>query len=115
MGLVNFCGRFINDLGSITEPLTRLTRKDVPFKWGNDQEKALNKLRDSLSIPKTLAYFDGNAHTKVIADARPVGLGDMIQEQNGEQHVTLYTSLSLTDIDRRYSQTEKEASALVWA
>ena len=40
MGLVNFCGHFINDLTSIAEPLTRLTRKDVPFKWGNDQEKA---------------------------------------------------------------------------
>ena len=69
MGLVNFCGRFINDLVNIAEPLTRLTRKDVPFKWGNDQEETFNKLKDALSSPKTLAYCDGNEHTKVIADA----------------------------------------------
>ena len=116
MGLVNFCGRFINDLASIAEPLTRLTRKDIPFKWGNDQEKAFNKLKDALSSPKTLAYFDGNAQTKVIADAGPVGLGGiLVQEQNGEQRVICYASRSLTDVERRYSQTEKEALALVWA
>ena len=116
MGLVNFCGRFINDLVSIAEPLTRLTRKDIPFKWGNDQEKAFNKLKDTLSSPKTLAYFDGNAQTKVIADAGPVGLGGiLVQEQNGEQHVICYASRSLTDVERRYSQTEKEALTLVWA
>ena len=54
MGLLNFCSHFINDLGSIAEPLTRLTRKDVPFKWGNDQKKAFNKLKDALSSPKSL-------------------------------------------------------------
>ena len=116
MGLVNFCGHFINDLASIAEPLTRLTRKDIPFKWGNDQEKAFNKLKDALSSPKTLAYFDGNAQTKVIADAGPVGLGGiLVQEQNGEQRVICYASHSLTDVERRYSQTEKEALASVWA
>ena len=116
MGLVNFCGHFINDLASIAEPLTRLTRKDIPFKWGNDQEKAFNKLKDALSSPKTLAYFDGNAQTKVIADAGPVGLGGiLVQEQNGKQCVICYASRSLTDVERRYSQTEKEALALVWA
>ena len=43
-------------------------------------------MKDALSSPKTLAYFDGNAQTKVIADAGPVGLGGiLVQEQNGEQ------------------------------
>ena len=108
MGLVNFCGRFINVLARIAEPLTRLTRKDIPFKWENDQEKAFNKLKDALSSPKTLAYFDGNARTKVIADARPVGLGGiLVQEQNGEQRVICYASRSLTDVERRYTQKRK--------
>ena len=36
LGLVNFCSRFIPDLGTVSEPLRRLTRKDVPYQWGKD-------------------------------------------------------------------------------
>ena len=34
LGLVNFCARFIPDLATVSEPLRRLTRKDVPYQWG---------------------------------------------------------------------------------
>ena len=63
-----------------------------------------------------LAYFDKDAHTRVIADASPVGLGAvLVQDKNGESRVVCYASRSLSSVERRYSQTEKEALALVWA
>ena len=63
-----------------------------------------------------LAYFDKDAHTRVIADASPVGLGAvLVQEKKGESRVVFYASRSLSSVERRYSQTEKEALALVWA
>ena len=64
----------------------------------------------------TLAYFDRNAPTQVIADASPVGVGAVIvQHQNGVRRPICYASRTLTSVERRYSQTEKEALALVWA
>ena len=52
----------------------------------------------------------------MIADASPVGLGAvLIQEQNGEERVVCYASRSFTSVEKRYSQTEKEALGLVWA
>ena len=64
----------------------------------------------------TLAYFDKSASTKVIADASPVGLGAVLmQNQNGEWVPICYASRSLTECERKYSQTEKEALSLVWA
>lgn len=33
LGLVNFSGRFIPNLATIAEPLRKLTRNNVPFKW----------------------------------------------------------------------------------
>jgi hypothetical protein len=54
--------------------------------------------------------------TQVIADANPVGLGAVLAQKQGEDYkIICYASRSLSDIQRRYSQTEKEALGLVWA
>ena len=64
----------------------------------------------------TLGYFDSDAKTRVITDASPVGLGAaLVQEQNGVKRVICYASHSLTEVEKRYSQTEKEALGIVWA
>ena len=34
LGLVNYCGRFIPDLATISEPLRKLTQKSIMFTWG---------------------------------------------------------------------------------
>ena len=39
----------------------------------------------------------------------------LVQEKNGESRAVCYASRSLSQVERRYSQTEKEAPALVWA
>ena len=116
LGLVNFSARFIPNLASIAEPLHRLTRKQTPFVWGTEQQGAFDVLKDSLANAETLAYFDSNAEeTKLITDASPVGLGAVLtQVQGGCKRVITYASRSLTDVERRYSQTEKEALGLVW-
>ena len=63
-----------------------------------------------------LAYFDKEAHTQIIADASPVRLGAMlVQGISGEYRAVCYASRTLSPVERRYSQTEKKALALVWA
>ena len=116
LGLVNFSARFIPNLAGIAEPLHRLTRRETPFVWGTEQQAAFDTLKSSLANAETLAYFDRNAEkTKLITDASPVGLGAVLtQVQGGYERVVAYASRSLTDVERRYSQTEKEALGLVW-
>lgn len=64
---------------------------------------------------ETLSYFDSAAKTRVITDASQVDLGAiLVQEQNGEERVIRYASRSLTDVEKSYSQTEKEALGIVW-
>ena len=89
---------------------------NCPFEWGTEQQSAFDALKNSLANAETLAYFDSNAEeTKLITDASPVGLGAVLtQVQGGCERVVAYASRSLTDVERRYSLTEKEALGLVW-
>lgn len=63
-----------------------------------------------------LAHFDPKLRTRLIADASPVGLGAVLVQFHGtEPRPIAYASKSLTDTEKKYHQTEKEALALVWA
>ena len=116
LGLVGFSSRFIPDFATKAEPLRVLCRKDEKFLWGKAQEEAFNILKEDMAGASMLAYFDRGAPTEVIADASPVGLGAvLVQKVDGERRAVRYASRSLSDTERRYSQTEKEALALVWS
>lgn len=104
LGLVNFCASFIPNLATINEPLRKLTRKGIKFKWEKTQELSFKKVKEKIGM------FNGKAKTRVIADASPAAI-DMVLTQkriNGWK-VIRYTSRSLLDCEQRYSQTEKEA------
>lgn len=57
-----------------------------------------------------MAYFDPTSDSEVIVDASPVSLGALLV-QNGR--VISYASRALTDVEQRYSQTEREMLAVV--
>ena len=116
MGLVNFSAKFIPNHATVAEPLPQLTRKGVVFKWDKDQREAFKALKETLASAETLAYYDKDAKIRVIAKASPVGLVAVLaQDQNGQWRPAYNTSRSLTAVERRYSQTEREDLALVWA
>ena len=117
LGLVNFSARFIPNLSTIAEPLCQLTRKNTVFQFGEAEKKSFEALKEAVTSATTLRFYDLNAKkTRVIADASPVGLGAvLVQEQEDGPRIIAYANRSLSDVERRYSQTEKEALALVWA
>ena len=84
--------------------------------WGPEQQQSFDELKKRLSSVEALGYFDKNAPIKVIEGASPVALeAVLVQEQGEELRVISYANRSLSDTERRYSQTEKEALAIVWA
>lgn len=122
LGLVNYVGKWIPDLATITEPLKELLRNknaknsDIQEEWGQKQEDAFNHLKTVLTNVANLGYYNVNDRTVVIADASPVGLGAvLVQVDNKGPRIIAYGHKTLTECERRYCQTEKEALALVWA
>ena len=83
---------------------------------GFQQAEAFEMLKELITRAETLAYFKNNCKTRIVGDAGPTGLGAvLLQQQHGMWRVVTYASRNFTDVERRYSQTEKEALALVWA
>ena len=116
LGLVNYCARFIPNFATLAEPLRKLTRSDTEWVWGELQQGAFDRLRDALTSDCVVAHYDQTAATELKVDASPVGLGAiLLQRSKGTVRPVAYASRTLTDVERRYSQTEKEALAVVWA
>lgn len=116
LGLVNYLSKFIPDLATLTYPLRQLTVQKQCFVWGVEQQTAFEKLKEHMTRPTTLGYFDVSDRTQLVADASPVGLGAvLIQINKTGPRIIAYASKSLSDVEKRYAQIEKEALALVWA
>lgn len=122
LGLANYINKWIPNLATITEPLKLLLRKKIGKNasiseyWTTDQEKAFRLIKEALAKIHTLGYYDVKDKTQVIADASPVGLGAvLVQVDEKGPRIIAYGNRTLTECERRYSQTEKEALALVWA
>ena len=64
-----------------------------------------------------MAYFGTKKRSMVIVDASPVGISGILTQRgpNSQQYkIISYASRPLTPVERRYSQTDREALALVW-
>ena len=65
-----------------------------------------------------MAYFDPNKETELVNDTSSSGLSAILMQNTPgrkDRRVVAYASRVLTDVERRYSQTEREALAVVWA
>ena len=83
-----------------------MTHHSTPFVWGAEHNRACVKIKSLMANAETLAHFDPKLETSVVADASPCGLGAVLLQNN---RVVAYGHRSLSDIERKYSQTEREA------
>jgi len=58
LGLVNFYKRFIARFAPRSAPLRNLLSKEVPFKWGEEQEKSFQDLKQAVLSPPILRFPD---------------------------------------------------------
>ena len=116
LGMANYSSRYIRNYATITSPLRELTKKNIRFTWTEIHQDAFTKLQDALINAPVMAYFDMSKNTTITVDASPVGISAILAQGTASEDykVIAYASRALTDVEKRYSQTEKEALSIVW-
>ena len=69
LGLARYYMRFIKDFSRLAAPMTRLTRKEVKFKWNDSCEKAFQDLKRRLTSAPILIVSERGQRYTVYCDA----------------------------------------------
>ena len=75
LGSAKFYSKFIQNLSTLSEPLTRLTRKDMPWRWGAKAQAAFQQLKDLLCLDPVLAHFHPALQISISCDPSDVEIG----------------------------------------
>ena len=101
-GLVNTMARFVPNLAAMTGLIQRITQKNHPWLWCQEQSEALNKLRDHISSDTVLAHFDPSLSTQVRQDACKIVISGALTEKHpdGSIRPVAYASRSLSPVEQ---------------
>jgi transposase InsO family protein len=135
IGVVRFFGRYVSNCSEHAAPLYELLsgtgwnkkkQKSVPVRipefserWGDRQRRAFRHLRDAIADPEIMTPPHTDRKKRVVTDASNIGYGAvLLQLQPGPDESwrpIAYIARKLQGGEPRYTTTEKEAGAFVWA
>jgi hypothetical protein len=111
-GLASFYRRFVPNFSTLAAPLNEIVKKNVAFKWEQDQEDAFNTLKEKLMNAPILALPNFAKTFEIECDASNIGIGAVLLQ---EGHPIAYFSEKLSGAHLNYSTYDKELYALVRA
>jgi hypothetical protein len=116
IGLASYYRRFIQDFAQIAAPMNKLLKKDTPYIWSKDCQKAFEFMKNALTSAPILRYPNFEEPFILYTDASYTGLGAVLaqKDEEGLEHVIAYASRSLDKAEQNYSATEIECLAAVW-
>lgn len=117
LGLLNYYHKFLPDLATLLAPLHQLLRKDTKWMWTHNQEEAFKQAKSFLHSKSLLTRYDENKPLIIAGDASSYGLGAVLSHRmdDGSELPVAYASRTLSPAEKKYSQLEKEALAIVFA
>ena len=112
-GMVNYLSMFLKDLQTKLIPIYHLTKKGVPFHWGELQQKAFEQIKKDLTEAPVLAMPNSEGHMVLVSDTSKIACGSALyQEQKGRYRLIAYFSKKLPLSAQRYSISELELTGI---
>ena len=115
LGLANYYRRFIKDFARVARPINMLTRKDVKWQWGVEQQKAFDELKGMFTTKPVLAALDLDKEFRVEANVSNYATGGVLSMKCSDEiwRPVAFISKSLSDIERNYEIHNKKMLAVV--
>ena len=121
-GFLGVCGVlhiFIRDFPSLARPLVHLTKKGVPFDWGEPQQNAMQCLKDAICQSPALHRLDYESGREVILaiDTSLIVVRYILLQEgdDGKCYPNHFGSIRLSDVKSHYSQAKLELYGLFCA
>ena len=103
-GMVNYLSTFLKDLQTKLISIYHLSRKGVPFHWGELQQKAFVMIKKDLTEAPVLAIPNTKGQMVLVSDTGKIACGSALyQEQKGRYRLIAYFSKKLLLSAQRYS------------
>ena len=116
LGMVGWYSRFMPDFSIDKLPLCELLRKGVKWKWTDEHQAAFEKIKRDLISAPVLIRPDFSKPFQLHCDASDFAIGAVLtQEVDGLQHPITFVNRLLTASERKFTTTEKECKAVLWA
>ena len=116
LGLLNYYSKFLPNLSSVLSPLYSLLQADKIWTWGHEEEESFTAAKALLSSSKLLVHYDPNKPLMLSCDASSYGVGAVLshQMQDGSEKPIGFASRTMSATEKKYSQLDKEALALMF-
>ena len=105
LGMITYLAKFASQQSETTKPMRDLLKEDAESIWDEQQQTALQKIKDTIKSQPVLAFFDPKKEVRLEVDANKFGLGAAIFQ---EDKPVAYASKSMTPAEQNYTQIEKE-------
>lgn len=116
LGLAGYYRRFIKNFSSLSQPLTKLLKKDTPFNWTSLQQQSFEQLKQLLCSEPLLQYPDFTKTFYLTTDASNFSIGSVLSQGKPPDDLPIaYASRTLNKAESNYSTTERELLAIVWS
>lgn len=117
LGLAGYYQRFIRDFALLAAPLTHLTKKNIQFIWGTEQQNSFDSLKNALCNAPVLMIPDARKEFTLETDASDLSVGAVLsqKDQDGNLRPVAFLSRKLNKAELNYPIHEKETLAIFYA
>lgn len=119
LGIAGYYRKYIPEFSVLAAPLTNLLKgkqRKSTIEWNDSCQKAFENLKDKLSKNPVLYSPDFERPFILQCDASNLGIGVVLSQMSGnDEHPILFLSKKFTSAEQKYSTTERECAAIIFA
>ena len=104
----------VTSFSQLMEPILQ-TSRIKPFKWTQEAENSLSKIKLRMTRPPFISFSDPSLPYVLVTDASDTALGGILMQRKNDQYRIIgQVSKCFSPTERRWSTTEREAYSILY-